>query len=201
MYKLFNKQRYNKQSDLVKKYGNYFTVDVGIQEINPKDITGLSLPEKIIKKDNKMKALRKSVLEIGWLDKFPQTLCLERLPTGKYTVSSGGNHRSYLANELGLERIEAFISIIVPENMLIKGMGEIEELFEEQTLVSKEAKKIGDWLNSKGIHAENYKKENELFDSLCNREREIFKEIDDIVYKVAKENNLIKASDRYDRCF
>lgn len=95
-----------------------FYCDYGIRMVCPSDIVELSLPFKEIMNDTKMKWLREQVAKKEWNDPSPYTLHLELMPTGKYVVASGGNHRSVLARELGLEEIKASISVKIPSELV-----------------------------------------------------------------------------------
>jgi hypothetical protein len=112
---------------LMKNWLNYRELDVfndisvctvGICLIDPTNIIALSRPYEQICNDSNMQYLRESVAKRGWQDPHPQTLHLLRLPEGQYTVSSGGNHRAILSNELGLKEIKSLISVLIPQSFL-----------------------------------------------------------------------------------
>lgn len=95
--------------DVLSQYkdGNYQGVTIGIQPVDPSKIIGLSMDYDMVKNDRRMKQLKANVESNGWDDPNPKTLSLIQTPTGEYVVTSGGNHRAVLSNELMLPQIYA----------------------------------------------------------------------------------------------
>lgn len=173
--------------------GSYYILNIGIRKVETKDIIGLSLwpPEKLVI-DKKMKRLRSSVVEKGWHDPNPEDLHLYLIPEGKFTVSTGGNHRSILADELKISRIEAFISLVVPK---LKINDKIVNLIEKHTNKIKDientAKALSQYLNSKGFERKDYKIEEEQLEYMFNSINELHDEIDELLKNEAIKKKFI----------
>lgn len=54
-----------------------------------------------------MKRLKHSVATVGWKDESPIDLHLYLTPDGKYAVGTGGNHRTYLTDQLRIPSIRS----------------------------------------------------------------------------------------------
>ncbi|MDG5788796.1 hypothetical protein QA612_15095 [Evansella sp. AB-P1] len=195
MISLFIKnKRFMEYDELVSPYGKFFTVDIGITSVNPNDIIGLSIPQKELEKDTTLKRLRSYIKKKGWINKHPHSIHLIRLPNLKYTVGNKGNRRSYLANECKLNSILAYVSVLIPEKMLVEDMYRLKKLFADQKKFAAKARQIRNWLEINGkseYEGINYKEENDLLQSLCYRENQIVKEINSILMRVAIKNDLI----------
>lgn len=88
----------------IQNSDRYFELNLGIQSVNPTHIVALS--RKL--DQTRLETLREKIKTHGWQDLTPFDLELILMPDQKrYAVSSGGNHRAYLSNEFGIERIEA----------------------------------------------------------------------------------------------
>lgn len=85
-----------------------------VRDVNPQRIVGLSRPYEDICNDSQMVALRRRVCEEGWNDPFPCGMDVYRLPDGRLIIQRGGNHRAILARELGLTRVPALVTVMVP---------------------------------------------------------------------------------------
>jgi len=96
--------------------GQHIGVDIGVITIDPSKIIGLCIDYDFVINDERMKKLKDIVASKGWKDPNPETLSLTELPTGEFIVSTGGNHRSVLANELGIKEIYAAVYRLYPKN-------------------------------------------------------------------------------------
>lgn len=101
--------------DLLAKYPKYHHYHLGITEVDPSKIIGLSLDAEVIANDSAMVSLKNNVRRYGWKDPSPQELHLIQFPDFTYSVCNGGNHRAYLANQLQLKRIPALVDVLIPE--------------------------------------------------------------------------------------
>jgi hypothetical protein len=186
LLRIFKKKRWLNFEEAVDRYKPFHTVYYGIIDIHPKDIIGLSLPEKQIKNDHKMLKLRELVSNNGWNDPHPSDLHLYHLPNGKFTVCSGGNHRSFLANELMIPKIKAYVTILIPRKSIddeIKSKMEYY-LFKEEEY-EKEAIRISDWLNEKEIYRDDYIEEVNLLNDYNNRARKMYDKQKEILLELA----------------
>ncbi|MGN7170839.1 hypothetical protein ACTHSJ_33765 [Paenibacillus cellulositrophicus] len=149
----------------------YEVCSVGIRTVRTVDIIGLSLRPEDIANDNKMKRLRRSVEINGWKDYFPGDLHLYLTPEGKYTVCTGGNHRPYLADELGIPAIEADVDVIIPKNKIPKNsLITISRLRQQYRTLELEAKEgshiLRTQISRKGYDNEARSKLDDLFNEL-----------------------------------
>ena len=101
--------------ELLEKYPNYQLYYLGITEVDPSKIIGLSRSLKEIANDAEMASLKKNVKRYGWKDPAPEGLLLIQFPDFTYSVCNGGNHRAYFANQLHLKRIPAHVDVLIPE--------------------------------------------------------------------------------------
>jgi len=108
--------------DVVGKYGgwgqedNYYLYEHGCKMVVVDEIVGLSFPNVL--SQQKLDRLYHSIKKHGYyIDRY-QDLHLVYTPDKVYTVSSGGNHRPYLAKHLGIKRIKAYVEILIPKTML-----------------------------------------------------------------------------------
>ncbi|UJF34837.1 hypothetical protein [Paenibacillus hexagrammi] len=153
MLVLSGQQDWMQKADVVGDYDNYLRCELGICDINPKDIVGLSLwpPEELFN-DEYMRFLYDSVLKLGWRDSVPCDLNLELLPNGKYTVSSRGNHRAILARAMNIPRIKANVDLLIPIYFLSeKTHKQLEEFRLQQEEFEHEAAYLGKLFSSKGF--------------------------------------------------
>lgn len=102
--------------DIVKKYGDYYLYYYGDHIVYVDDIIGLSY--KGVLSQEKLDILYKSIKENGYYFKLYSDLHLVLMPNGKYSVSSGGNHRPYLAKKLGIKKIMCISEILIPKSLL-----------------------------------------------------------------------------------
>lgn len=58
---------------------------------------------------------------------------LYKIPFGSYLVGCYGNHRTLLATEMGLTKIQADISIIIPHSIINNDIKSVLEILEEVT--------------------------------------------------------------------
>lgn len=193
---LFSKKRWKSSDLLYKRYGVYELYDIGAMWVDTADIIGLSLPPSSIKDDEDMRYLKESVNEKGWKNIHYRTLHLIRLPNGKFTVGSGGNHRTYLSKEIGLERLIAFVSVLVPIKYLIE---EDQANMEYFTMKHSEYYKLADnknkYLNSKGVFRENYVIEEAEYDKLCDLADKMLVQRQEVFRRVAMRNGIMKEND------
>jgi hypothetical protein len=98
----------------------YQSCELGIVELNPQKIVALSLSEQEVLNSGKLERLRESITKVGWVDYSPGDLHLILFPNGYYSVCSGGNHRTYLANKLGIPKIKASVTLIIPNELINK---------------------------------------------------------------------------------
>jgi hypothetical protein len=188
----FKVKRWKNYDKLVAPYREYELVDLGVIPVNPSDIIGLSLHVRDIKNDESMVLLRESVASKGWLDVSPYTLHLCRLPNGKCSVCSGGNHRAYLSNELKIAEIKALVSIVIPIKMFTEGIkAKLEYIRLKEHENDFEAKKINDWLNKQGIYRVTYEKEEKLFNYYCEQSENLEEKRKEVLLKLAEENNQV----------
>lgn len=94
--------------------GDYLSVELDIQIINPASI--LSLSREL--DQARLEALRKSIRENGWLDLSPNSIGLIMMPDGRYAVSSGGNHRAFVSNEFGIKEIKARVTAYLSKSLV-----------------------------------------------------------------------------------
>lgn len=154
----------------MKKYPDrtYEVCNVGIHTVHTGDIIGLSLRPEDIANDHKMKRLRQSVATKGWKDDFPIDLHLYLTPDGKYTVCTGGNHRSYLADELRIPVIEALVDVIIPKVKISEDIAKkIDVLRRQHSTLEHKANELSrnlkTQISQRGYHNENEKKVDEMF--------------------------------------
>ncbi|WP_060678764.1 hypothetical protein [Virgibacillus halodenitrificans] len=193
---LLFKKRWKKSEQLYKQYGVYELYDIGAMWVDTADIIGLSLRPKDIKDDEDMRYLKKSVKERGWENTHRMTLHLVRLPNGKFTVGSGGNHRTYLSREIGFERLKALVSVLIPTKYL---MDEDYAKIEYFTLKFHEyndfAATKNAFLNSKGVFRLYYPLEEAEFDRLCNLADKMLDKRAEVIRNVAIRNGIMKDND------
>lgn len=101
--------------ELLARYPNYHNYHLGITEVDPSKIIGLSRSPKEIANDAEMASLIEKVKCNGWKDPTPEGLLLLQFPDFTYSVCNGGNHRAYLANQLHLKSIPAYVDVLIPE--------------------------------------------------------------------------------------
>jgi hypothetical protein len=166
--KFFNKRRWKLSSEIVSDFKPYEVVDNGLTWIDPKKILGLCHPSKEVKNDSKMQELRDSVNINGWNDKCPHDLHLYYLPNKKFTVATGGNHRSYLSNELNIPKIQAYVTIVLPFTIIPEELiAKLEYLYLKEEIYENEAAKINEWLKQKGHRRYDYP-ESSVYNKLCD---------------------------------
>lgn len=90
------------------------TDDAVLMDINPERIVAINnifnYPD--ILNDYKMKRLRKSYEENGWINNHKGIggFCFLMLPNGDLLVNGGGNHRAVLVKEEGLKSVKAIVN-------------------------------------------------------------------------------------------
>jgi hypothetical protein len=122
--------------DAILKDGNeyYQYCELGIINVNPQNIIALSLTEQEVLYSGKLERLKKSISEEGWIDKSPGDLHLLLLPNGYYSVCSGGNHRTYIANLIGIPKIKASVTLVIPNELINEEViNRIEEINVEKS--------------------------------------------------------------------
>ncbi|PKG23832.1 hypothetical protein [Niallia nealsonii] len=191
MLKLF-KKRWVLFDQAVRPYKPYVTVDFGITSISPKNIIGLTFPTREIKNDNKLTDLRKSVELKGWNDKSPADLHLFLLPNGKYTVATGGNHRSYLSNKLEIPKIKAMVTILIPEKYITENIkSQLDYYSNKEDMYKKEALELNKFLQKQGTRRKNYQKEEKLYNDYCKLAENMNHKRDALLLSLAKFLNLL----------
>ncbi|GKU80789.1 hypothetical protein [Niallia sp. NCCP-28] len=191
MLKLF-KKRWVLFDQAVRPYKPYVTVDLGITSISPKNIIGLTFPTKKIKSDAKLTDLRKSVELKGWNDRSPADLHLFLLPNGKYTVATGGNHRSYLSNKLEIPKIQAMVSILIPEKYMTENIqSQMKYYADKEEVYKKEALDLQKFLEKQGNRRKNYSKEEKLYSDYCKLAEEMKHKKNNLLLSLAKFLNLL----------
>ncbi len=159
MIKLF-KKRWMLFDQVVKPYKPFVTVDYGIIPVSVDDIIGLSLPVNKIRNGEKLKELRQSIKQEGWKDHSPEDLHLYRLPDGKYTVASDGNHRIFLSNQMDITKIKARVSLLIPENYIPENMkAKIVDYEDKEKTYRLEAEKLYESLQKLDRNRKNAKEE------------------------------------------
>ena len=125
-----------------------------------------------------------------------QTLHLVRLPNGKFTVGSGGNHRTYLSKEIGLDRLIAFVSVLVPTKYLTEeDHADIEYFILKHNEYYNLADKKNKYLNSKGVFRENYVIEEAEYDRACDLADNMLAQRNEVFRRVAMSNGIMKEND------
>lgn len=196
MAKLFSKKRWKSSEQLYKRYGVYELYDIGAMWVDTADIIGLSLRPSSIKDDEDMRYLRESVKEKGWKNIHYRTLHLVRLPNGKFTVGSGGNHRTYLSKEIGLERLIAFVSVLVPTKYLTEeDHADIEYFTLKYNEYYNLADKKNKHLNSKGVFRENFVIEEAEFGRACDLADKMLAQRNEVFRRVAMRNGIMKENE------
>lgn len=104
--------------ELLTKYPTHECYHLGIQEVDPSKIIGLSRSPKEIAIDAEMSSLKEKVKLNGWNDPAPEGLHLIKFPDFTYSVCNGGNHRAYLANQLHIKLISAYVDVLIPKTSL-----------------------------------------------------------------------------------
>lgn len=192
MLKLFTKKRWLTTNKAVKMFRPYDVVDLGITWINPKDIIGLLFPVKEIKNDEKIQRLRQLVNSNGWDDKTPSDLHLYFLPNGKFTVATGGNHRSYLSNELNIPKIKAYVTILLPINSIPEVVkSKVEYFWLKESIYEKEATEINKYLQEKGFRRNKYEHETKLYENYCDLADKMHSKRAETLLSLARDLNLI----------
>jgi len=107
---------WNFYRDIVQQYGDYYLYNYGDKTVYVEDIVGLSY-EGVLSQE-KLDRLDKSIKENGYKFKLYQDLHLVLMPNSQYSVSSGGNHRPYLAKKLGIKKIKGMVEILIPKRIL-----------------------------------------------------------------------------------
>ena len=132
-------KRWHESNKALEQYNPYHILNYGLSWVKPQDIYALSLPLKTVRCDKKSQRLKASVIANGWNDQYPSDLHLCRLPNGLFVVASGGNHRAYLANQLKIPLIQAYVSILLPNKFVSKGTIESVENYSNKlnNLISK----------------------------------------------------------------
>ncbi|WP_400247718.1 hypothetical protein AB3U99_11520 [Niallia sp. JL1B1071] len=137
------KKRWMLFDQVVKPYKPYITVEYGIVPVSPSDIVGLSIPVSEVKSGENIKELRNSVKLKGWQNECPADLHLYRLLNRKYTVASGANHLVFLSNQIDIPKINATVSLLIPESYIPENMkAKIEDYENKEKTYRIEAEKL-----------------------------------------------------------
>ena len=121
--------------DMIKKYAknddDYYLYEYKCNYAYTDEIVGLSY--RGVLRQEKLDRLYDSIKEHGYYYDRYQDLHLVYLPDKTYTVSSGGNHRPYLAKMMGIKKVMAYIEILIPKNILTdQEIKRCEEIIEEE---------------------------------------------------------------------
>lgn len=176
---------------IVKPYKPYVTVDYGVIPVSPNDIIGLSIPVNQVKNSDKIKELRNSLEQKGWHDECPADLRLYRLPNGKYTVASDGNHRTYLSNQLDLPKIKAMVSLLIPESYIPENIKtKVEEYEQKEKTYRLEAEKLSKSIQS--LEQKNKKaKEEFAYRNFCKQIDDMYRKRHNTLLGLARFLNLV----------
>lgn len=177
--------------EVTSKYAPFTSFDLGRVCVSPNKIIGLTFPVGEIRHDSKMESLRQSVSSHGWNDKCPGDLHLYLLPDGNYTVATGGNHRSYLSNELNIDLIEAVVSVLIPFSLIPEDIQEKHEYFyAEYDRYNEKAVQLNRDAQSTGRYVLNDDEYN-LYMKYSNTADKMLATLDEILLKLAKELKFI----------
>lgn len=190
LIKLFRK-RWMLFDQVVKPYKPFVTVEYGVIPVPVDDIIGLSLPVSKIRNSEKMKELRVSVKQKGWIDDDSEDLHLYRLPDGKYTVASGGNHRIFLSHQIDKQKINAMVSLLIPESYIPENIkAKIKDYEDKEKTYQIEVEKIRESLEALGEIRKNVKDEF-TYKNFCNLRDEMYNKRQYLLLKLAKFLNMV----------
>jgi hypothetical protein len=194
--KIFNRKRWKRSSEVVARYRPYDIVDFGLIWVDPIKILGLCHPVKKVKSDSKIQRLRESVTKNGWNDEHPRDLHLYYLPNKKFTVSTGGDHRSYLSNELNIPKIQAYVTIVLPFNVIPEEIkSKLEYYYLKEDIYDREAKEVNDWLWEKGHHRSKYPEE-KVYQNLCKLADQMYEKRKELLLSFAESINMIPIEEK-----
>lgn len=195
MLKLSGKKKWLKSDEVMQDYEDYLICHYGVHKVRTEDIIALGLwPPEDIAADEKMKILMESVRLNGWNDPGPRDLHLNKLPTGKYAVCTGGNHRPVLATELGIEEIFAYIDVVMPKDKIdSKVLKEYHLLDKLESELNENAVNLSKFLQSKGIKRDEYPEE-KLYQEFCDRADKCFQLKNELLKNEAIRLNFINDS-------
>ncbi|MEV5024802.1 hypothetical protein [Paenibacillus sp. LPE1-1-1.1] len=191
--KLSVKKKWRPANEIIEDYDEYELCYLDLCDVFPDDIIGLSLwpPEKLIA-DEKMTRLYQSILQNGWKDEFPGDLDLYLLPTGKFVVSYGGNHRAVISNELSVPKIKANVDLLIPRSLLSEDViNHISILRKNEQQLNHAAKEISFFLNSKDIYRDQYPDKIKEFNQLCEQAKKSTNKVNEILKNEAYKLELI----------
>lgn len=160
--------------DVLRPYGSYRILNVGVSQVNPSDIVALSISVNDVLTSGKLQKLEKKIKENGWKDVSPVDLHLIKMPNSKYTVESGGNHRAYYSRMNGIKLIKAFVDVLIPYEMINPNiLSNIEKLDDAYTLLAAENYKLTRKLKATGQNVSENDRYNELSTSMDKNRDEI----------------------------
>jgi hypothetical protein len=186
------KKRWKDSYKFIEPYRNCQTVDLGVIDVKIKEIIGLGIPENELKNDDKLAYLKDEVEKHGWNDPYPQTLHLYYLPIKKYVVGSGGNHRTYLANEMKIAQIEALVTVFIPDHCFnSKEKEKLDAIDQRRKRLDKECRVLNNWLRDKGVYREKYALEEESLQKLYKQYEEEEENYRIVLLEIAIKNDLL----------
>ncbi|CAI9391669.1 MULTISPECIES: hypothetical protein [Bacillaceae] len=144
----------------------------------------------VYRNSEKMKELRVSVKQKGWIDDDSEDLHLYRLPDGKYTVASG-NHRIFLSHQIDIQKINAMVSLLIPESYIPENIkAKIKDYEDKEKTYQIEVEKIRESLEALGEIRKNVKDEF-TYKNFCNLRDEMYNKRQYLLLKLAKFLNLV----------
>jgi hypothetical protein len=187
------KKRWKDSDKIIEPYRNSQTVDLGVIDVKTKKIIGLSIPEnELLKDDEKWSYLKGEIEKHGWNDPYPQTLHLYYMPTKKFVVGAGGNHRTYLANQMKIDQVKALVTVFIPEHCFTSKVNKrLDAINQNRKRLDKEIKALNKWLNEKGAYRKDYALEEESLQKLCEQYDEVEEKYQILLLEVAAKNDLL----------
>lgn len=190
---IFLKKRWKDSYKLIEPYRHCQTVDLGVIDVETKEIIGLSISENELINDHEAWSyLNGEIEKNGWNDPYPQTLHLYYLPIKKYIVGSGGNHRTYLATQKKIPKIKALVTVFIPDHCLtLQLKGELDAIELKRKELEKESMILNNWLKEKGVLRINYTLEEESLQKLYLRMDKEEENYRNVLLDIASRNNLL----------
>ncbi|HWL12586.1 MAG TPA: hypothetical protein VNQ57_06315 [Ureibacillus sp.] len=131
--------------------------------------------------------MKEKVDEKGWLPIHLSDFELILLPTGKFTVGNGGNHRAYLSKKLKINSVSANIDVLIPEkNISESTYAKIQSLEKEISKINNQIQSLSKYLNSRGANKPLSETEEETLISLYNESEVKDHIINDLLINEAK---------------